>query len=240
MGRHSSRAASLVIVAAASLLVAGAALASKKVRIQTGPDAEVTYDGLHRVDRTAVDRVWVKPDIDLTRYTKMIVVGAPMSFREVEEPPTRTSRARASKPAREYPIDPGQRERLQEIFSEEFRKELASVERFEITDEPGPDVMVLVGTVIDVVSSVPPPTTGRTEVYLSKVGEATLVLQIHDSLTNEILLRAADRREAESGRMVHANAASTWSEVRRLAQSWAARLRRRLDDVGSYVAEPDS
>ena len=51
---------------------------------------------------------------------------------------------------------------------------------------------------LDVVSFVPPdPVGGRTEIYLSRVGEATLVLEIRESESGATLIRAVDRRAAE-------------------------------------------
>jgi hypothetical protein len=32
--------------------------------VQSGPDAEVTYDGLYRVDNSVMKMAWVKPDLD--------------------------------------------------------------------------------------------------------------------------------------------------------------------------------
>ena len=52
--------------------------------VQTGDDAEVTYDGLHRVDDTIMDSVWARPDIDLKGVTKVIFVPIGISYREVE------------------------------------------------------------------------------------------------------------------------------------------------------------
>ena len=48
------------------------ACASKPPSFQEGPDAEVTFDGLVRVDNTAFKRVWADPDADLNRYTKIL------------------------------------------------------------------------------------------------------------------------------------------------------------------------
>jgi hypothetical protein len=72
---------------------------------------------------------------------------------------------------------------------------------------PGPGTLILVGTLVDVVSKVPPDDApGRYEVYLSDVGEATLILELRDSVTNEVLARVADRRAAESaGMAINAN-----------------------------------
>ena len=91
-----------------------------------------------------------------------------------------------------------QRERLLATVREAFLKELGKSTRFTLVDEPGPDVLMIRGTLLDVVSFVPPDTAGRTEVFLSSVGEATLVLEVRDSITHAIFARAVDRDAAAS------------------------------------------
>ncbi len=76
---------------------------------------------------------------------------------------------------------------------------------------------------------------GRSEIYLSRVGQATLVLQIEDSMSREVLARIVDRRAAQpagGGDITFAmpsSSASTNAEVRRLARTWARLLTRGLD-----------
>jgi hypothetical protein len=99
--------------------------------------------------------------------------------------------------------------------------------------EPGPRTLLLFGTLIDVVSHVPPlDAPGRYDVYLADVGEATLVFELRDAVTNEVLARAADRRAAEQqGFAVPATTVNSWSLVRQVARSWATLLRKRLDEI---------
>ena len=94
-------------------------------------------------------------------------------------------------------------------------------------------VVIIVGALHDIVSRVPPEQAGRSEVWLSSLGEATLIIQIADSLSGEVIYRAIDRRAAESvgGQMVRGNSAQTWGEVRRWARRWATRLREGLDSI---------
>jgi hypothetical protein len=222
---HASIRASIVASATIAATLLGVSIgtaAPKAPRVQTGPDAEITYDGLHRVDRTVMDAAWVKPDLDLTGYTKLIVASGGVSFRDVR--PTNSRRAT------EFPVQEQNKERLRQILREEFVEELEKLDRYEFVSEPGPDVLVLVGAVIDVVSSVPPDRAGRGGVYLSSVGQATLVIELRDSQTNEVLARAADRRAAESPFAFEASAPMAWSQVRRLAKSWAGLVRRGLED----------
>jgi hypothetical protein len=197
-------------------------------QIQTGPDAETTYDGLVRVNRSVMDVAWVKPDFDLTGYSKIMLVSGGIAYREVKDPGSLT-RARSS--TSEFPISESSRERLQQTVQDEFVEELEKLENWEIVTEPGADVLMVVGSLIDVVSRVPPTQPGRGGIYLSSVGEATLVLELRDSVSHEILARAADRRAAEPAFPTQSNTVTNWSEVRRLAKSWAQLLRRRLEEL---------
>jgi Protein of unknown function (DUF3313) len=220
------------VLATAGLAMAGYSLGvGAAPRVQTGPDAEVTHDGLTRVDRAVMDAAWVKADLDVRPYKKLMLVGAEIQFRAVDSDGKHYRPGRSNNPS-EFAISDEGKAMLREIVGEAFREELAKSKRYELTNEPGPDTLVLLGTLIDVVSKTPPDDApGRYDVYLSSVGEATLVLELRDSLTNEVLARVADRRAAEPSFPVNANAVTVWSEVRRLARSWATLLRKRLDEV---------
>jgi hypothetical protein len=222
----------VAVVAAASLCVGIGMAAPKQPQIQTGPNAEVSYDGLVRVKKSVVDAAWVKPDFDLTPYTKIMIASAGLSFKKVK--PVSSFEARQG--ASEFPISPEGQEMFKEIMKEEFTAELSKLKRYQIVDKPGPDVLLLVGAVINIVSSVPTDTesasfAGRGGVYLTSVGQATLVIELRDSLSNEILGRAIDGRAAESPFAFEANKVTVWTEVHRLAQAWASLLRKRLEEI---------
>ena len=51
--------------------------------IQTGPDAELSFDGLHKVDNSQADVAWARPDFDISGYTKIWLVGAGIEYRQV-------------------------------------------------------------------------------------------------------------------------------------------------------------
>jgi hypothetical protein len=223
----------VAVVAAASLCVGSGMAAPKQPRIQTGANAEVTADGLVRVQKSVADAAWVKPDFDLTPYTKLMIASGGVSFKKVK--PVSSFQARQG--ASEFPISEEGQQMFKDIMREEFTKELSKLKRYQIVDKPGPDVLLLVGGVIDVVSSVPTDTESanfagaRGGVYLTSVGEATLIIELRDSQSNEVLGRAADRRAAESPFAFDANKVTVWTEVHRLAQAWASLLRQRLEDI---------
>jgi len=138
---------------------------------------------------------------------------------------------RYNRSADEFPIEPENRARFEEEVGEVFRDELAKIENWEYVTEPGRDVLMLVGYIIDVVSAVPPDPIGRNRIYLTRVGEATLVLELRDSMSSEILARSADRRGADPAWPIESSRVTNLAEVRRLARTWARILVRRLDQI---------
>jgi len=205
--------------------------------IQTGPDAELSFDGLHMVDNSRADQAWARPDFDISGYTKIWPVGAGVEYRQVKNK-GRTSMERSR--SGPYFIDDDARARFEELVGQVFKEELQKSEKFELVGEPGPDVMMIRGGLLDVISHVPPDiTAGRSEVFLSSVGEATLVLELRDSETGTILARSIDRRAAQSmgGQLQRSNRAINASEVRRVIRHWGTRLREGLDGFESQTSE---
>lgn len=212
---------------AAFVLLVGCA---SEPSIQTGPDAETTFDGLVRIDNARFRAAWIDPDIDLTHYNKIMPGGAEFQFRSVQK--VSSMEARRSN-ENEFWMSDSTKQKLIDTVSEVFNDELARSEHFEITDEPGADTLVIVGALHDIVSRVPPDIIGRGDIYLSSIGEGTLVIQLSDSLSGEVIYRAVDRRAAErtGGTAIRSNSASNWGEVRRWARRWATSLREGLDSI---------
>ena len=236
MKLHSRKLVMEICAPAAALLLLAACAGSggQQPTIDTGPNAEVTYDGLYRVNRPTLDEAWVKPDLDLRPYTKIMPVNGGVAYREVRDS---GGRALTRSTANEFPISTENRARLEQTIAEEFREEFETLDNYEIVSEPGPDVLTLKLALIDVVSNVPPEPIGRSTVYLRSVGEATLVLELYDSESGEILARAVDRRAAESAYPRESNPVTNWSEVRRLARTWARILRQRFETVSEIRAQ---
>lgn len=198
---------------------------------QTGPDAEVTHDGLTRLDRTVLDTVWARTDIDLTSYSKIMFEGVGIEFRPVDGPYSgragmgQGSRATSSRSV--FQLDEATKELVREEISGAFVEEMAASDVYEVVEEPGPDVLLLRAGLLDVISRVPPETIGRSSVWLDSVGEATLVMELRDATSNAILVRAVDRRAAErpAGSTIQSSTVSNRADVRRLGRRWASIIR---------------
>ena len=216
-----------VTIVAAFAMACGAGCATPSPTIDIS--AEPTFDGLFPVQNSAADRAWAREGLDLSVYTKIKLESIGVEYRpDVEASRMWTMRRSSGGP---FEITPEARERFEVLIAEVFLEELSQGERFSIVDEAGPDVLLVRGGLLDVVSFVPPDRVGMNEVFLRSVGEATLVLEIRDSLTNTILARSIDRHAAEAAGqdLSWSNPVSNAAEVRRLARRWATRLREGLD-----------
>ena len=217
-----------ILLTFAAVVIAGCS--SAPPTIQEGPNAEVSYDGLHAIDNSIFKAAWADPDIDFSRYDKYMPGGAFFEYRAVKKT---TGTRRATSSQSDFYIDEKSREKLEVTVAEIFNEELAKSSRFSVTDAAGPDVLVIRGGLHDILSKVPPDMIGRGDIYLSSVGEITLVLEAVDSMSGEVIFRAVERRAAESagGRAMRSNSVTTMSEVRRLIRRWATKLREGLDSI---------
>lgn len=211
------------------LAVALAGCSSAPPTIQEGPNAEVSYDGLHAIDNSVFKLAWADPDIDFSRYNKILPGGATLEFRAVRRN-AGTQRARSSQT--EFYIEEAGREALAALTTEVFSEELAKSTRFTLADAPGQDVLVIRGALHDIVSNVPPQRAGRSEVFLRQVGEITLILEVVDSMSGEVIFRAVERRALDRGNTgMRSSSVNTRSEVRRVLRRWATTLREGLDSI---------
>ena len=210
-------------------LLAGGCASSGPPTIQSGPNAEVSFDGLHRIDNSQAEMAWARPDFDISSYTKILPVSSGFEYRKAtNEGRTQLERNRGGP----FVIDQASRDRFEAMVAEVFEEELGKVQNWEFVTEPGPDVMILRGGMLDIFTNVPPDNqAGRVSTIVSAVGQATLVLELRDSQTNTVLARSIDRRWAErpGGQMFESNRVTNMAEARRLVRMWASRLRESLD-----------
>ncbi len=78
--------------------------------------------------------------------------------------------------------------------TETFESEFGKFEHFVVTDKPGRGTLKITVRLIDVVSKIPPEPLGRGDIYIRDLGQATLVLEVFDSVTGEILARVTDQK----------------------------------------------
>jgi hypothetical protein len=185
-------------------------------------------------DKSGFKETWVAPDADFTKFDKLYIWEAAFQYRDVG-PARRTRSTMMNSRHREFGMSEGDREKFEEVISDAFVKEIQRARNFQLVEEVGPGTLIMRGAVLDIISLVPPELTGRSEVFLASIGEATLVMELIDSGTGNVLAVVAERRAMQRpGGTVDlssmpTNNATIIADVKRWARRAANTLRTELD-----------
>jgi hypothetical protein len=228
MNSHMRKVRSTGIVVA----VAGCA-ATPPPTLQTGPDREITVDGLVRVDNAVVPVAYRKPDMDLTPYIRFMLDPVEVAY---QKDPGNRRRSGVAGDNDNFALSPSQMETLKDMFQEAVVEALTKDDGYELTTEPGPDVLRITASLIDLVVSVPTDRVGNQQVFTQSYGLVSLIIELRDSQSGEILARAADRRDPtrpRNGNLVRVSSAFIQADVRLMFRYWGDLLRVRLDALRS-------
>ena len=178
---------------------------------------------------------WVNPNIDFSAYNKILPGEPEFEFRDVGPARKHSSSMRNISNKSEFGILESDREKFKQVVHAAFVKELSRSKKYEVVTEAGGGTILLQGGVIDIVSHVPPKMTGRSDIYLSSVATVTLVLELLDAETGQVLAYVEDRRKIEQpgGQIdrftMPTSSVTVWAEISRWARSSASRLRKSLE-----------
>lgn len=192
-------------------------------------NADTSFDGLVPVSVKGLDQAWTKPEANLSKYTKIMLEKAEIQYRQVKPAALQYDTPLSQT---EYPVSEEGKAYLEKLLVDTFSQELGKSEMFTVVQAPGPDVLKVRVSLLDVVSMVPPERSSKSPIFLDSIGEATLVLELYDSQSNAILARAIDRGTADSPAWkMTSSSAETDTEVRELVANWASILRSELEEV---------
>ena len=230
---------SLVALAAAGIL-SGCASASSAPTLQSGPDAEVTADGLYRVDNSVMQLAYMKPGWDLRGYTAMLIDPVTVAYKT---DPGGRRRDPGGVGPQNFALSDTQMENFKSFFQEAVEDALTEDGGYRIAGNPGPDVLRITAELMDLIIAVPTQESASSTTRLARsAGAVTLVMEIRDSQSGEIIARVADRRDPSAsgaGNMVRVSPQAVRADMRRLFESWATLLRERLDDLRAVEIDPD-
>lgn len=199
---------------------------------QDPPDISERYSEL-KEDKSSFQETWVAPGADFTKYDKLYIWKAEFQFRDVG-PARRTRSTFMSSRKTEFGISDKDREEFQRIVREAFLDEIQQGKKFELVEDVDRNTLILRGAVLDIISHVPPETIGRSEIYLRSIGEATLVMELLDAGTGDVVALVAERRHLQRSRFVGTmptNNATIISDLRGWSRRAAKLLRTELDNA---------
>jgi len=184
--------------------------------------ADVSFDGLERIEGANVAMAYIDPDADFSVFKRVVILEPAVAFRSNWQRDQNRSRRRNIRTA--------DMERIQRdvaaLFTVVFTERLEAG-GFEVVDVAGDDVLALRPAIIDLDVSAPDiGTSGRSRTYTASTGAATLYIQLFDSVSGDILGRAADRQVARraGGRVTWSNRVTNTAEARRLFIRWGDQL----------------
>lgn len=184
---------------------------------------DVTHDGLERVAGSKMERAWVKPGVDFSQYTHVELLDCAVSFTrnwKLQHPGVRTR----------------DMQQIKQWLADEFRKVFSSALEsggFPVVSEPDDHVLLIRPAIIDLSVNAPDTnTSGRSDSFTTSAGSMTLVLELYDSVSNEILARAIDRRQARNvGGIRWTTRVTNMEAARGILKRWADLLVAKLDEV---------
>ena len=167
----------------------------------------VKVEQFNEVQNSEADIVYVNPDVDFSNYRRLLPMPLEIGYS-----------------AKLGEADPDKLQRIRTVFREAF---LAQVEgNYDIVDKPGADVLRVRASLLDLKIN-----TAQGGVALSgdlkklaRSGKLTFLMEVQDSLSDKVLLRAGDT-EKETGE----DSVDKWADVEAAAVRWAAMFRRFLD-----------
>ncbi len=205
---------------------------------------EVSEDGLHRVNDSKLAVVYAEPGADLSPYSRVIIVEPTVAFKK------NWKRDQWSRSASRLNTSSRVNTRkIKQDLAQEFETILTEVMNsggYEVVTEPADNVLLIRPFIINLDIVVPDTLgTGRSNSYTRSAGEMTLYIELRDSVSGDLIAKAADRQidnPNNAGFVTWVNEQTNKSVSIRILKDWADILLITLKEARSnpLAAEPES
>ncbi len=201
------------------LLASAAALAMATTPL-AAQEGQANWDGLVKVESKKLDEVYLLPEADFRGYTKVMLDPTEVAFRKDWQRDQNRDRLdlmnRVSDEDARRILDDAAKA-FQKLFTETYTKE-----GYQVVTTPGPDVLRVSTAVANLDVTAPDVMApGRTRTFSRNAGQATLVIEARDSVSNELLGRALDEREtSEMGPYIR-NSVTNAAAFEQVFSRWA-------------------
>jgi len=215
-----------VLAVGAGIATTGAVVAASKMPAE--------WDGLVKQqtkNSKGIDGVYVLPNADFKGYKQFIMDPVKVEFQKNWQRDMNDT----IDISRKVDADDIQRIRtgLGKMVQDGFTKELKN-NGYTLATAPAADTLQLSTAIVNLYVNAPDlPSAGRVRTYTTSTGEMTLVLELRDSVTGQVLARAVDRAEDQNNfnQMQWTNSVSNAADADLAIRYWAKKLRTGLDNV---------
>ncbi len=209
-----------LIAGCAALLAAFAAVADKPPQ---------TWDGLELTKKKGLDLVYVRPNVQFKAYKNVQIDELEVAFDKNWDPNENvrsTSRRMSSEDIAKIRADMATE--FRKVFVEELGKG-----GYAVVDKGGEDTLRVSPGLADVYINAPDRMeAGRVTTYTTDAGRMTLVMELRDGPTDQLLGRVIDQKVGtQTGFAQVTNSVTNSAEFRRMVRSWAQRLVKGLDKL---------
>lgn len=190
---------------------------------------DVTIDGLLRIPDTDMDLIYAMPDTDLSEHNRLYL--APVSVSFVKGYKRRMNSQYA------YSITDADMEEMKTALAttlvEEFTQVLQNDAGYVIVDGAADDVLAVRVAILDL--DVVAPEAGarpNTRSAIPSAGQLTLYMELIDSVSGDILVKALDHQYDRSRVQINLrNRDRNEKAARAIIRDWAEQLRAGLDEA---------
>jgi hypothetical protein len=196
----------------------------------------VNDEGMALVKDSELATVYADPGVDLGVYKRIWLEDATVAFKKNWQ--------RDQNRGHSLKVRNSDMERIMEdvatLFREVFTEELKKG-GYEMAEEAGPDVLNVKPAIVDLDVYAPDiPSASRSYSYSESAGEMTLNLELFDSLTNDKIVKATDRkRDWDRGYMEWRTKVSNRADAKRMMRSWAKAVMSLLDEAKASTGGTD-
>jgi len=190
-------------------------------------DSAWTQGGLQKITVKGLDAAFVRPGASLAQYDKVLLRPVEVAFQKnwARNMSTGTRMRVSSEDMQRI------RSRLATRLQDAVRSELAAG-GYKLVDAPGDDVLDVQMDIVNLYVPAPAvhPGMHQPDVYAVSAGQATLVVQLNDSVTGDAIARAVQNYAAAEGvRMTRIDNFENDVEAGKACAIWAKSLRDALD-----------
>jgi len=194
------------------------------------------FENLVPVEDAQMGAAYIDPNADFSVFKRVMILDTFVAFRSGWERDQRRG-------TRGVRITANDMDRIKsdvaDLFQQVFAETLEADDGFEVVDQADHDVLLLRPAIIDLDISAPDTmSAGRTRTFTASTGAATLYIELYDSVSGQIIGRAADRQATRNagGRVTWSNRVTNTADARRMFGGWANTLRDFLD---SHYSQKD-
>jgi hypothetical protein len=195
---------------------------------------DVIMDRLHRVTNSDAAVAYVDPNVDFSKYNRVMVDPLGVDNVEIIQPNTSNSASMRTRNST-WELSDADKNKLKSAFADAMRTQLQDKGSYPVVTAAADDVLRITTVLTALAPNAPPDDNksrnfGRGQVYTEGAGSVYLSVGFVDSETGEILAVVKDVKTSRNHFGVN-NSVTNFSDVKFMFGDWARAIRARLDII---------